>query len=251
MDQARTVTATFARSSFDLSVSKVGGGSGQVSSNPAGTACGSTCQAGFDAGSSVTLTATPDPGSVFAGWSGDCTGSGPCQVRMDQARTVTAAFAVNTPPRAGFTVTCTHLSCRFDGSPSTDTDGAITAYTWSFGDGTSGTGPLAAHSYPQPSSYTVTLTVTDNTGTTGTHATTINPISVSARGYKQSGLEKVDLSWTGPNGAPFAIYRNGAKLTTLTTTSYTDSLSKQPGNYTYQVCTTGETTCSNQVTLSF
>ena len=45
-----------------------------VTSSPAGIGCGATCAAAFDAGSTVTLTATPDAGSVFEAWSGnaDC-----------------------------------------------------------------------------------------------------------------------------------------------------------------------------------
>jgi PKD repeat protein len=251
MDQARSVTATFARRSFTLTVLTAGSGSGHVSSDPAGIACGTTCQAGFDAGSTVTLTATPDQGSVFAGWSGDCAGTGTCQATIDQARSVTATFTLNVPPQAVFTASCTYLTCSFDGGASNNTDGAIARYAWSFGDGGSGTGARASHSYAQPGSYTVTLTVTDNAGAIGTRAITINPISLSARGYKQSGVNRVDLSWNGPSGAPFTIYRNDAKLTTVATTSYTDTVDQRRGSYTYRLCATGGTTCSNQVTVTF
>lgn len=67
-------------------------GSGTVTSNPAGINCGSTCQATFGDAEQVTLTATPAPGSVFAGWSGACSGTGSCRVTMDQSRSVTATF---------------------------------------------------------------------------------------------------------------------------------------------------------------
>jgi len=43
--------------------------------------------------STVTLTATADPGSTFAGWSGACTGTGSiCKVMMTQSRSVKAIF---------------------------------------------------------------------------------------------------------------------------------------------------------------
>jgi hypothetical protein len=78
-----------------LSVALEGGGSGIVTSNPAGVNCLPTCSADFTPGSSVTLTATPSAASVFAGWSGACTGTGTCTVTMDSAKSVTATFNVD------------------------------------------------------------------------------------------------------------------------------------------------------------
>lgn len=49
-------------------------GSGTVTSRPAGIDCGATCARPFRDGTSVTLTAAPSAGFVFAGWSGACTG---------------------------------------------------------------------------------------------------------------------------------------------------------------------------------
>ena len=43
----------------------------------------------------VVVTATPEPGSFFVGWSGDCTGSS-CVVTMSSARAVTATFLSQT-----------------------------------------------------------------------------------------------------------------------------------------------------------
>jgi alpha-tubulin suppressor-like RCC1 family protein len=94
MTQARTVTATFdAPPTFALTVAKSGSGSGTVASSPAGTIdCGATCSANVASGTIITLLATPSAGSVFAGWSGACTGAGNCIVTMNQARSVTANF---------------------------------------------------------------------------------------------------------------------------------------------------------------
>ena len=75
-----------------LTVSRLGGGSGVVSSVPAGIQCGSSCSANFPLSSTVQLTATPDPGSSFAGWSGACSGTGPCVVTVDGPAQVTATF---------------------------------------------------------------------------------------------------------------------------------------------------------------
>lgn len=76
-----------------LTVGKAGGGDGTVTSQPEGIQCGVDCNEEFVNGTTVTLTATPAPRSVFAGWSGGgCSGTGPCTVTMDQARSVTATF---------------------------------------------------------------------------------------------------------------------------------------------------------------
>ncbi len=92
MSAAKEVTATFALEQHLLSVSKTGSGTGKVTSSPPGIDCGATCSASFDHGTVVTLSASPDAGSEFSGWSGACTGTGTCEVTMSAAKSVTAAF---------------------------------------------------------------------------------------------------------------------------------------------------------------
>ena len=87
MDQARSVTAPFTSSTHDLTVVKQGGGSGTVTSSPAGIDCGGDCSQGYSAGTVVVLTASAASGSNFAGWDGaGCSGTGTCTVTMSQAR---------------------------------------------------------------------------------------------------------------------------------------------------------------------
>jgi hypothetical protein len=78
----------------DLSVGRTGGGTGSVTSSPTGIQCGDACSGTYAAGTVVTLTATPDSGSSFAGWSGDCSGTDPCTLTMAEAHTVSAQFAL-------------------------------------------------------------------------------------------------------------------------------------------------------------
>jgi hypothetical protein len=80
--------------SVTLHISKNGTGSGTVSSRPTGIHCGSSCSASFDAGTSLTLTATPSPRSRFSGWSGGgCSGTRSCRPNTGISKqTVTATF---------------------------------------------------------------------------------------------------------------------------------------------------------------
>jgi endoglucanase len=73
-------------------VTKSGQGAGTVTSSPAGINCGATCVATYSNGANVTLTATPNSGSRFQGWSGACSGKGACLVSMTANRTVNARF---------------------------------------------------------------------------------------------------------------------------------------------------------------
>ena len=87
-----TITATF-NALRRLTVTKMGSGSGRVTSNAAGIDCGTICGATFTSGEVVTLTAMPTRASVFAGWSGACTGtSQTCEVALSTDQSVAATF---------------------------------------------------------------------------------------------------------------------------------------------------------------
>ena len=91
MSQARSAFANFGAPQT-LTVTKTGSGTGTVTSDIAGINCGATCSASFGDGTVVTLTASVSSGSIFTGWSGDCSGTGTCTVTMSAARSVTATF---------------------------------------------------------------------------------------------------------------------------------------------------------------
>ena len=80
----------YATASLDVTVI----GSGTVTSSPAGISCISgTCSSTFLQGASATLTAVPDAGAIFTGWSGGgCSGTGPCVVNLTDNTSVTATF---------------------------------------------------------------------------------------------------------------------------------------------------------------
>ena len=97
VDADTTIHATFDHQQ-SLTVTKNGAGAGAVTSDPAGIDCGSTCgPLPFTEGSDVELTATPQSGSTFAGWSvpgqpGACPGTGTCTVTMSADVSVQATF---------------------------------------------------------------------------------------------------------------------------------------------------------------
>jgi hypothetical protein len=77
-----------------LTVTLEGSGVAAVASDLPGIECPPACSIPWEAGTVVTLTATPAPRARFAGWAGACSGTDPCALRMDVPREVTARFAV-------------------------------------------------------------------------------------------------------------------------------------------------------------
>jgi PKD repeat protein len=69
----------------------------------------------------------------------------------------------NEAPHAEFEVHCSDLTCAFL-DRSTDPDGSVVAWRWTFGDGASSTERNPVHVYAEEGRYDVLLTVTDNDG---------------------------------------------------------------------------------------
>jgi hypothetical protein len=108
-----------------LTVTVAGGGTGAVTSQPLGISCPTVsggCVQVFPVGTMVALTATPDPGLTFSGWSGACTNvAGPCVVTLTASKTVAATFAgskltvVTTGTGSGIAVSAPGgISCGLD-----------------------------------------------------------------------------------------------------------------------------------------
>lgn len=95
-------------------------------------------------------------------------------VRIEAGKPASA----NRPPTAAFVSACNLTACTFDGSGSSDPDGTVSSWAWSFGDSTTGAGTTTSHTFAAGGSYPVTLTVTDNSGTT---SSTLQQVSVQAQ----------------------------------------------------------------------
>ncbi len=79
---------------YSLSVSRAGTGNGSVASGDGLIACGSHCSGLYVNGTEVALTASPEAGSAFVHWSGDCAGSSSaCTITLASPKDVTAVFS--------------------------------------------------------------------------------------------------------------------------------------------------------------
>jgi len=128
------------------------------------TATGKTASHTFTATTTqtytVTLTVTDDDGATA--------------MASRSIEVLVTAPSDNNPPTARFTVSPSYgnspLTVQFDASLSRDTDGSIELYSWNFGDGSTGSGKVLTHEFTAvaTTNVTVTLTVTDDNGATGT-----------------------------------------------------------------------------------
>ncbi|MCG8460871.1 MAG: hypothetical protein MI919_31695, partial [Holophagales bacterium] len=79
------------KNKFGLEITKEGSGTGTVRGEKID--CGSQCSAKYHCGTTVNLEATPDPGSRFDGWAGDCAGDSPStSITLDVDKSCSAKF---------------------------------------------------------------------------------------------------------------------------------------------------------------
>ena len=162
--------------------------------------------------------------------------------------------AANEPPVAAFTAQCTGLDCAFTDA-STDPDGSIVTWSWSFGDGTTSAARSPTHHYATSGSYTVSLTVTDDQGASASVTQTVTAsapsgpvITLSATVVTNRKGSKAQLNWSGASGSKVDVYRNGARIATIKNNGHmTDS--PGTGTFVYKVCELGGSVCSNEVTI--
>ncbi len=206
-------------------VTKAGSGSGTVTSSPGGIDCGSTCSHAYDAGTSVTLTATPATGSSFFGWSGACSGTGTCTLTMDQVKAVTATFALSSETLSvakigsgtvsssptGISCGSTCLHAYTFGTSVTLTATPATGYSFSGWSGAcSGTGTCTV-GMTQTRSVTATFALVSETLTVGTSGkgsgkVTSSPAGIScgsACSHTYTYGTSVTLSATAAKGSIF------------------------------------------------
>ena len=89
-------------------------------------------------------------------------------VTANTGRTATVSQTVSAMPTAALAVTTARPTSGqpvvFSAAGSLDPGGSISSYAWSFGDGSGGSGATPAHTYAHPGTYSVSLTITDQSG---------------------------------------------------------------------------------------
>jgi len=102
------------------------------------------------------------------------------QLTNTTAKSITVSPPPKEAPEASFTYSPlnpeVNETITFNASGSSDPDGTIVNYFWSFGDGTIGDGITATHSYTLDGTYTVTLKLIDNDSLTDTATKTVNNV---------------------------------------------------------------------------
>lgn len=105
-----------------------------------------------------------------------------------------AMVAVNAPPEPVIADQPRPLSIGeaaiLDASASRDIDGNIVYYAWDFGDGATGEGQIASYAWGAPGIYTVTLTVTDDSGSGSASQSVTSRVVVDAAPIADAGADQ-------------------------------------------------------------
>lgn len=118
--------------------------------------------------------------------------------------------ATNVPPvaRAGGPYTGTAgTPLALSGAASSDADGSIAGYAWTFGDNTTGTGVSPSKTYATAGTYTATLTVTDDKGAT---ATSTAQVTIASGGAAIAPVARANGPYTTTVGVPVALSSAGS-----------------------------------------
>ena len=191
-------------------------------------------------GYSLQLTGTGSQYSDFV-WTGPQTDS---PGLANSGQSFTGAAPVNQAPVASFTSNCTNLTCNFNANASSDSDGSIVAFDWSFGDAKTSTGPAVTNNYATAGDYTVTLTVTDNQGATDVVSQTVTvtaPVVVpwiNEFHYDNSGSDRNEfVEIAGTAGTDLSGWKveavNGSNGQVYMTINLSGSIDNEPVSYTH------------------
>jgi hypothetical protein len=250
---------------FSLTVTLGGNGNGTVTSSVGNIDCGTACSASYATGTSVTLTASPDGNSTFAGWSGGgCSGTGTCVVNMSTGQTVAATFTngVNPPPThymltvnkagpgngtvssspTGINGCDASCSAAFNANTTvtlTASAGGGSVFTGWSGGGCSGTG-------------TCTVTMSAAQSVTATFGAGVCTTPISGSAHDKNGTVTATPSTYGScamNGGNSSNYSCSFNAPAGTTIRLTNSRSAGGNSYSYDLNITAN--CASQANVNF
>ncbi len=232
---ADTVTFPLSSTLSTLTVAKSGLGFGTVSSSPAAIFCGPdsySCSANFKKVETVVLTATPDIGFVFTGWTGAGKGQGECSITIHPGEDITVGAVFGKSPgkvpgkptdvsatRGNGQATVSFTAPEDGGSP-------ITSYTvTSDPEGIKATRAgsssipitITGLTYNIPYTFTVTAANANGPGSPSDPSAPVTPTATvpgapTAVVAARNGTKSVNVSFTAPSA-------NGAAITGYTVTS--------------------------------
>jgi parallel beta-helix repeat protein len=160
----------------------------------------------------------------------------------------------NIPPEARFTYSpgspTTEADVAFTDA-STDKDGRIVRWYWSFGDGTSSSLQNPRHRYTSAGTYTVTLTVTDDRGDTGSCSgslTVTSPPPPPPPAKTNTSLSITPLSFSLGPGKSLSLTATLRDANSNPLSGKTVSWSATAGSLSSQ---SGVTNSSGQVTVTY
>ena len=218
--------------SFSLTVNK--SGSGTVTG--LGINCGLDCTENFSQGSSVNLTATPDSGWAFSGWTGDCgtTASNPLSCSMNSNKIVTATFTSVVPQVVCSPSSQSVIPGQTAGLAASGGDGN---YSWSApgGSPSSGSGPTFNVSYSAAGDYDVAVTSAGQ----GAHCAVIVSSTSSPTGT--ISITSKEINTGNPINTNWTLYYSGSIVNQETGISSKTYTNKPAGQYDLQVLLEGTT----------
>jgi PKD repeat protein len=171
----------------------------------------------------------------------------------------------NVAPTANFTAAPTSgktpLVVSFDGTGSTDVDGTISTYAWTFGDGGTSSSETPTHTYTTAGTFSAKLTVTDNQGATGTKTVTITtvdnvaPVAAAAvtPGSGKTTFTTFSFSSSGstdPDGSIVSYSWDFGDSTPLDGTPNPTHAYGAAGNYTATLTVTDDNGATNSKTVA-
>ncbi len=172
---------------------------------------------------------------------------------------VTAGTLPNQNPAADFSASCTELSCGFT-DQSTDSDGTVDGWSWSFGDGATSTARNPTRTYASAGTYTVTLTATDNLGATDQRSAPVTVtapppagITLTISGRTDAEKHYITHLWSGATGTTVDLFRNGSRIVNTPNDGRHTTAHRFDGTATWgvKVCLAGSTTvCSVERTIT-